>query len=210
MGPLPLASPRLNKLVNLISAKLSRHIIHECSCVCLRSSARMRHWIRRLENVLTQLLPWQASSILITLFLFLGAVVCVTLLDRLRGDQISTPHNVLNEWGMRPAMVVSRYIRQQIMKNKWMWFFIGAQHYLHYCFPLRPILIVLISLLIHNSCCSSNFFWTSWSWLVHDHVLSRVEHRLIEELKPPVDESAKLTPKARGKTWQLVKTDTAR
>jgi len=51
---------------------------------------------------------------------FDGAVVCVTLLDRLNGDQIITPHHILNEWGMRPAIVVSRYIRDQIAKNKWM------------------------------------------------------------------------------------------
>jgi len=50
-----------------------------------------------------------------------GAVVCVTLLDRLKGDQVDTPHSILNEWGMRPAIIVARYIKQQIKKNKWAW-----------------------------------------------------------------------------------------
>lgn len=48
-----------------------------------------------------------------------GAVISVTLLDRLKGDAIDTPHNILNEWGMRPAIIACRYIKQQMKKNKW-------------------------------------------------------------------------------------------
>jgi len=48
-----------------------------------------------------------------------GAVICVTLSDRLHGDQIDTAHNILNEWGERPCIIAARYIKQQIRKNKW-------------------------------------------------------------------------------------------
>ena len=48
-----------------------------------------------------------------------GAVICVTLLDRLKGDAIDTPHNILNAWGERPCILVARYIKQQLKKNKW-------------------------------------------------------------------------------------------
>jgi len=50
-----------------------------------------------------------------------GAVVSVTLLDRMKGDQIDTPHNIMNEWGTRPAILVARYIKQQMKKNKWVY-----------------------------------------------------------------------------------------
>lgn len=43
-----------------------------------------------------------------------SAVVCVTLLDRLQGDQISTPHDVLEEWQERPQRLVAKYIRKQL------------------------------------------------------------------------------------------------
>ncbi|ESO90089.1 hypothetical protein LOTGIDRAFT_218127 [Lottia gigantea] len=43
-----------------------------------------------------------------------SAVICVTLLDRLHGDQISTPHDVMEEWQNRPQIIVSRYIKQKL------------------------------------------------------------------------------------------------
>ncbi|XP_078712101.1 uridine phosphorylase 1-like [Lampetra fluviatilis] len=43
-----------------------------------------------------------------------AAVVCVTLLDRLEGDQISSPHAVLSDYQERPQRLVSRYIRNQL------------------------------------------------------------------------------------------------
>ncbi|CAK9832923.1 Uridine phosphorylase 1 [Anthophora retusa] len=39
-----------------------------------------------------------------------SAVVCVTLLDRLKGDQVLAPQEVMNEWQMRPQELVARYI----------------------------------------------------------------------------------------------------
>merc|ERR1712172_375937 len=43
-----------------------------------------------------------------------SAVVCVTLLDRLKGDQITTPKEELLAWQTRPMEVVSRFISSQL------------------------------------------------------------------------------------------------
>jgi len=43
-----------------------------------------------------------------------SAVVCVTLLDRLNGDQISTPKSELTAWQERPQQIVSRYILRHL------------------------------------------------------------------------------------------------
>ncbi|KAK3866403.1 hypothetical protein Pcinc_028072 [Petrolisthes cinctipes] len=42
------------------------------------------------------------------------AVICVTLLNRLTGDQVSTSKEVLGKWQEYPQMLVSRYIKQQM------------------------------------------------------------------------------------------------
>ncbi|CAH1774885.1 unnamed protein product [Owenia fusiformis] len=42
------------------------------------------------------------------------AVVCVTLLDRLQGDQVSTPHDVLDSWSQRPMTIVARHIKNRM------------------------------------------------------------------------------------------------
>jgi len=47
-------------------------------------------------------------------FCFTGAVVCVTLLDRLKGDQIDTPHDIMEEWQTRPQKLVAKYIRNKL------------------------------------------------------------------------------------------------
>ncbi|XP_007572742.1 uridine phosphorylase 1 [Poecilia formosa] len=43
-----------------------------------------------------------------------AAVVCVTLLDRLKGDQLSSSHEVLNSYQLRPQILVGSYIKQQL------------------------------------------------------------------------------------------------
>lgn len=43
-----------------------------------------------------------------------AAVVCVTLLDRLKGDQLNIPHEVLNSYQQRPQILVSRFIQKQM------------------------------------------------------------------------------------------------
>ncbi|CAH1995049.1 unnamed protein product [Acanthoscelides obtectus] len=46
-----------------------------------------------------------------------AAVVCVALLDRLRGDQVATPKEVMNEWQLRPQILIARYIKKYL-QNK--------------------------------------------------------------------------------------------
>uniref|UniRef100_UPI00398EF185 uridine phosphorylase 2-like n=1 Tax=Pristiophorus japonicus TaxID=55135 RepID=UPI00398EF185 len=43
-----------------------------------------------------------------------AAVVCVALLNRLDGDQITTPHEVLLEYQKRPQKLVSTFIKKQL------------------------------------------------------------------------------------------------
>ncbi|XP_044259337.1 uridine phosphorylase 1-like isoform X1 [Tribolium madens] len=43
-----------------------------------------------------------------------AAVVCVALLDRLKGDQVCAPKEVLDEWQIRPQKLVAKYIRRYL------------------------------------------------------------------------------------------------
>lgn len=43
-----------------------------------------------------------------------SAVLCVTLLDRLNGDQINTPHDIMEEWQARPQRIVAAYIKKKL------------------------------------------------------------------------------------------------
>lgn len=43
-----------------------------------------------------------------------AAIVCVALLDRLKGDQVMSPKEVMNEWQQRPQILVSRLIRKHL------------------------------------------------------------------------------------------------
>lgn len=43
-----------------------------------------------------------------------AAVVCVTLLDRLKGDQLSSSHEVLSSYQQRPQILVGYYIKKQL------------------------------------------------------------------------------------------------
>lgn len=48
-----------------------------------------------------------------------SAVVCVTLMDRLKGDQVLAPKEVLDEWQHRPCGLVSHYIKRYLsMKGR--------------------------------------------------------------------------------------------
>lgn len=46
-----------------------------------------------------------------------SAVVCVTLLDRLKGDQVMAPKEVLDEWVIRPQQLVARYITRYLQRK---------------------------------------------------------------------------------------------
>lgn len=43
-----------------------------------------------------------------------AAIICVTLLDRLKGDQVMAPKEVMNEWQQRPQILVSRLIKKHL------------------------------------------------------------------------------------------------
>lgn len=43
-----------------------------------------------------------------------GAIVCVALLNRLKGDQVQTPKSVMAEWQNRPGVIVARLIRKHL------------------------------------------------------------------------------------------------
>ncbi|XP_031633808.1 uridine phosphorylase 1-like [Contarinia nasturtii] len=43
-----------------------------------------------------------------------SAIVCVTHIDRLKGDQVNTPKEVMYEWQKRPQVLVSRLIRKHL------------------------------------------------------------------------------------------------
>ncbi|XP_034247540.1 uridine phosphorylase 1 isoform X2 [Thrips palmi] len=48
-----------------------------------------------------------------------SAVICVTLVDRLKGDQVLAPKEVLSEWQERPQKLVCRYIKRYLqMKGR--------------------------------------------------------------------------------------------
>lgn len=43
-----------------------------------------------------------------------AAVVCVALLNRFEGDQITSPHDVLVEYQQRPQALVSHFIKKRL------------------------------------------------------------------------------------------------
>lgn len=43
-----------------------------------------------------------------------SAIVCVTFIDRFKGDQVVPSKEVLNEWQMRPPILVGRYIKKYL------------------------------------------------------------------------------------------------
>lgn len=46
-----------------------------------------------------------------------GAIVCVALLNRLKGDQVQTPKAVMAEWQNRPGILVARLIRKHLYRD---------------------------------------------------------------------------------------------
>ena len=46
-----------------------------------------------------------------------AAIICVALLNRLQGDQVMAPKEVMNEWIKRPQVLVSRLIRKKLAQQ---------------------------------------------------------------------------------------------
>lgn len=76
-----------------------------------------------LANSISRYLTYDDSVTSTNLYLFIymmpccfvaAAVVCVTLLNRFDGDQISTPHEVLTEYQQRPQNLVAQFIKKRL------------------------------------------------------------------------------------------------
>ena len=48
------------------------------------------------------------------LFYYTGAVCCAALLNRMEGDQVDSPRELLQEWEQRPTRIVSRFICKRL------------------------------------------------------------------------------------------------
>jgi len=46
-----------------------------------------------------------------------AAICCVALLNRLNGDQVMAPKEVMNEWQKRPQILISRFIRKRLAQH---------------------------------------------------------------------------------------------
>ncbi|CAO1436563.1 unnamed protein product [Diamesa hyperborea] len=46
-----------------------------------------------------------------------SAICCVALLNRLNGDQVMAPKEVMNEWQKRPQILLSRFIRKRLAQQ---------------------------------------------------------------------------------------------
>ncbi|XP_061460893.1 uridine phosphorylase 1-like isoform X2 [Rhineura floridana] len=57
------------------------------------------------------------GNTLCTLDFYEGAVLCVTLLNRLQGDQITSSHEVLLEYEERPQKLVGHFIKKRLGKK---------------------------------------------------------------------------------------------
>lgn len=43
-----------------------------------------------------------------------SAIICCTIVDRLKSDQITATHETLEDWQMRPQRIIAKYIRRQL------------------------------------------------------------------------------------------------
>lgn len=60
-----------------------------------------------------------AHTIWLTIFFSPAAVICVALLNRFEGDQITSPHDVLVEYQQRPQVLVSHFIKKRLGHIVW-------------------------------------------------------------------------------------------
>ncbi|KAL5283743.1 UPP1.2 family protein [Megaselia abdita] len=56
-----------------------------------------------------------------------AAVICVALLNRLNGDQVNSPKEVMHEWQQRPQELVSRYIKKVLAQKGTLKTFLSQQ-----------------------------------------------------------------------------------
>lgn len=86
-----------------------------CNMSGLRGKKTQRQQCTAGKRLQTQHVGFPSRSVSNVRFsLCKAAVVCVTLLDRLKGDQLSSSHEVLHNYQQRPQTLVGCYIKKQL------------------------------------------------------------------------------------------------
>ncbi|KAL1506161.1 hypothetical protein ABEB36_005574 [Hypothenemus hampei] len=67
-----------------------------------------------VKNIEMESLPFSALTHLAGIR---AAIVCVTFLNRLKGDQVAAPKEVMNEYQERPQKLVARYIKKYLQSK---------------------------------------------------------------------------------------------
>lgn len=86
---------------------------------CEYSEADKLNFLRKIKEagVINMEMESLAFAALCTHAGIKGAVVCVALLNRLNGDQISTSHDMLEEWQSRPMKLVVKYMKKKLSET---------------------------------------------------------------------------------------------
>ncbi|XP_061219784.1 uridine phosphorylase 2 isoform X2 [Neopsephotus bourkii] len=84
--------------------------------LCSFSSEKKLEYLKRAYNAGVRNIEMESTAFaaLCGLCGLKAAVVCVALLDRLEGDQIRAPHEVLWEYQQRPQRLIAAFIRKQL------------------------------------------------------------------------------------------------
>lgn len=86
---------------------------------CDHSEKEKLEFLKRLHSMGVVNIEMEATAFaaIVTEAGLRAADVCVTLLDRLKGDQVTTPKKQLLEWQKRPMVVVGRYIEKYCQRH---------------------------------------------------------------------------------------------
>ncbi|XP_061464714.1 uridine phosphorylase 2 [Rhineura floridana] len=84
--------------------------------LCSFSSEKKLEYLKRAYNAGVRNIEMESTvfAAMCRLCGLRAAVVCVTLLNRLEGDQIRAPHEVLVEYQQRPQQLISMFIKKQL------------------------------------------------------------------------------------------------
>lgn len=82
-------------------------------------SLDLTQWAFKSDPISSNMRSRDLSSLVVTIMpppppFFPAAVICVALLNRFEGDQITSPHDVLVEYQQRPQALVSHFIKKRL------------------------------------------------------------------------------------------------